>query len=90
MSTSVPAVDDQRAVIARLNRANGQLAAAVRMIEEGRDCEEVVRLLSAVSKAIDTAALTVVFGGLKRCVTEDRADADEVADRLRRVLLSLA
>lgn len=90
MSTSVPAVDDQRAVIARLNRANGQLAAAVRMIEEGRDCEEVVRLLSAVSKAIDTAALTVVFGGLKRCVTEDRADADEVAERLRRVLLSLA
>lgn len=90
MTTSVPTVDDQRAVIARLNRANGQLAAAVRMIEEGRDCEEVVRLLSAVSKAVDTAALTVVFGGLKRCIVEERADADEVAERLRKVLLSLA
>lgn len=90
MTTSVPTVDDQRAVIARLNRANGQLTAAVRMIEEGRDCEEVVRLLSAVSKAVDTAALTVVFGGLKRCIVEERADADEVAERLRKVLLSLA
>ena len=90
MPSTVPAVADQRAVIARLNRANGQLAAAARMVEEGRDCEEVVRLLAAVSKAIDTAALAVVFGGLKRCVIEDRADTDEVVERLQKVLLSLA
>jgi len=90
MATPVPTVHDRRAVIARLNRANGQLAAAARMVEEGRDCEEVVRLLAAVSKAVDTAALGIVFGGLRQCLIEDRADADEVTARLQKVLLSLA
>ena len=90
MPSAVPAVADQRAVIARLNRANGQLAAAARMVEEGRDCEEVVRLLAAVSKAVDTAALSVVFGGLRRCITDGGDDSEAVAERLQKVLLSLA
>ncbi|KHL04858.1 metal-sensitive transcriptional regulator, partial [Sinomonas humi] len=38
-------------VLNRLRRAQGQLAAVVRMIEEGKDCTAVVTQLSAVSKA---------------------------------------
>ena len=50
----VPAAADQRLILARVNRAHGQLGAVARMIEEGRDCEEVVTQLAAVSKAINT------------------------------------
>lgn len=89
MSTT-PTVADQRAIVARLNRANGQLAAVVRMIEEGRDCEQVVNQLAAVSKAVNSAAFAVVFGGLKQCLVEDRSDAEEVSARLQKVLLALA
>lgn len=43
-------------VINRLKRAQGQLAAVTRMLEEGRDCKDVVTQLAAVSKALDRAA----------------------------------
>ena len=39
-------------VINRLKRAQGQLAAVTRMLEEGSDCKDVVTQLSAVSKAL--------------------------------------
>ena len=90
MSSSTPAVADQRAIITRLNRASGQLNAIARMIEEGRDCEQVVNQLAAVSKAVNSAAFAVVFGGLKQCVVEERTDTDEVAARLQKVLMALA
>ena len=38
-----------KAVLNRLRRAQGQLAAVIAMVEEGRDCREVVTQLSAVS-----------------------------------------
>lgn len=41
-------------VIKRLRRAQGQLAAVIRMIEEGRECRDIVTQLSACSKAIDS------------------------------------
>ena len=90
MATTVLAVADQRAIVTRLNRANGQLAAVARMIDEGRDCEEVVGQLAAVSKAVNSAAFAIVFGGLKQCLVEERTDAEEVSARLQKVLLALA
>ena len=42
---------DMKPVINRLRRAQGQLAAVTRMIEEGRDCKSVVTQLAAVSSA---------------------------------------
>ena len=42
--------EDMTPVIHRLKRAQGQLAAVTRMLEEGRDCKDVVTQLSAVSR----------------------------------------
>ncbi len=36
-------------VINRIKRAQGQLAGVLRLLEEGRDCEDVVTQLAAVS-----------------------------------------
>ena len=47
MATTKPTPEDQRAIQSRLNRAAGQLNGIVRMMEEGRDCEDVVRQLAA-------------------------------------------
>lgn len=44
------------AVLNRLRRAQGQLGGVISMIEEGRDCKEVVTQLAAVSRALDRAA----------------------------------
>ena len=42
-------------VLNRLRRAHGQLAGVITMIENGRDCADVVTQLAAVSRALDRA-----------------------------------
>jgi DNA-binding FrmR family transcriptional regulator len=74
----------------RLKRAYGQLGAVTRMIEEGRSCEDVVTQLAAVSKAINTAAFTMISSSLRECLADPKGDADEVSAKLQKLFLSLA
>ena len=48
--------DSTAAVLNRLRRAQGQLSGVIAMIEQGRDCKEVVTQLAAVSRALDRAS----------------------------------
>ncbi|MGX1159752.1 DNA-binding FrmR family transcriptional regulator [Arthrobacter sp. SLBN-100] len=75
-------------VINRLKRAQGQLAAVTRMLEEGRDCKDVVTQLAAVSKALDRAGFVIIATGLEQCITQK----DQSMDRkdLEKLFLSLA
>ncbi|MEE9094644.1 metal-sensitive transcriptional regulator [Pseudarthrobacter phenanthrenivorans] len=75
-------------VINRLKRAQGQLAAVTRMLEEGRDCKDVVTQLAAVSKALDRAGFAIIATGLEQCIVQK----DEAMDRkdLEKLFLSLA
>ena len=72
----------------RLKRAQGQLAAVVRMIEEGRDCKDVVTQLSAVSKALDRAGFAIIASGLQQCLTNPEETLDK--KDLEKLFLSLA
>ena len=56
-------------VIKRLRRAEGQLAGVIRMLEAGRDCEDVVTQLAAVSRALDKAGFAIIATGLEQCIT---------------------
>ncbi|MGQ1799057.1 metal-sensitive transcriptional regulator [Kocuria oceani] len=75
-------------VINRLKRAQGQLGAVVRMLEEGKDCKDVVTQLSAVSKALDRAGFAIIASGLEQCL----ANPEETLDKkdLEKLFLSLA
>ena len=57
------------AVLNRLRRAQGQLAGVISMIEQGRDCKDVVTQLAAVSRALDRAGFKIVATGLRECTT---------------------
>src|SRR5659263_272576 len=57
-------------VVNRLKRAQGQLAGVVRMLEEGRGCEDIVTQLSAVGSALDRAGFAIVASGLRQCLIE--------------------
>ena len=80
--------DSRRPVVNRLRRAQGQLSAVVRMLEEGADCEEVLTQLAAVGKAVDRAGFQIVALSLKECATTPSAEID--TERLERIFLSLA
>ena len=77
-----------KAVLNRLRRAQGQLAAVISMVEDGRDCREIVMQLSAVSKAIDRAAFKVVAVNLKACVTGENPGGPDEGE-LEKLFMSL-
>lgn len=78
------------AIAARVKRAQGQLGAVARMLEEGRNCDEIVHQMSAVSKAVNTAAFTLISASLEECIVEGRKDQKAVSDKLQKLFLSLA
>jgi DNA-binding FrmR family transcriptional regulator len=78
------------AISKRVKRAQGQLGAVARMLEEGRSCDEIVIQMSAVSKAINTAAFTLISASLKECIVEGKTDSDAVTEKLQKLFLSLA
>jgi DNA-binding FrmR family transcriptional regulator len=79
-------------VLNRLRRAQGQLAGVISMIEQGRECKDIVTQLAAVSKALDRAGFKIVASGLKECVLGDSANGKTpmTEAELEKLFLSLA
>jgi DNA-binding FrmR family transcriptional regulator len=88
------ATEELKTVVNRLRRAQGQIAGVIKMIEEGRDCEDVVTQLAAASRALDKAGFAIIATGLQHCLTDtDRAasgDREQMRTRLEKLFLSLA
>ena len=51
---------DMRALTSRLRRAEGQVRAVARLIEEGENCEAVAQQLTAARRALDRAFFALV------------------------------
>ncbi len=79
-------------VVTRLSRVQGQIAGIINMIEEGRECTDIVTQLSAASKALDRAGLRVISDGISQCaVAKERGEEPPISlDQLERLFLSLA
>ena len=82
-------LDEMQSVIRRLNRARGQIGGIVKMIEEGRDCQDIVTQLAAVSKALDRAGFAVIATGLRECIANPDGETMDVA-QMEKLFLSLA
>ena len=95
--TAIPAAgsaglkpEDLRPIVNRLRRAEGQLAAVIRMLEDGRECADVLPQLSAVSKALSKAGFAIVASSLQECLTNpDNNSGTDIAD-LEKLFMSLA
>ena len=69
-----------RAVINRLSRAIGHLESVKRMVENGRDCTEVLVQLAAVRSALNSTAKVILKDHLEHCIADASAnDADQLA-----------
>ena len=76
-------------VVNRLRRAQGQLAGVLRMLDENRDCADIVTQLAAVSRALDKAGFALIATGLEQCILAgDDGELDR--QKLEKVFMSLA
>jgi DNA-binding FrmR family transcriptional regulator len=80
---------DRTLVVNRVKRAQGQLAGVLRMIEEGREVQEVVNQLKAVTRALDRAGFAIIAMELREAIAAGPVDDDEL-ERLEQLYLSLA
>ncbi|QNN51651.1 metal-sensitive transcriptional regulator [Nocardioides mesophilus] len=81
--------EEMGSAINRLKRARGQLEGVIRMLESGRECEDVVTQLAAVSRALDRAGFSIVATGLKQCMTDGEINELDTA-KMEKLFLSLA
>lgn len=58
-----------KAIRDRLRRTEGQVRGVLRMLDEGRSCEEIVAQLLAVRAAVERAAAEIVLAHLDECLT---------------------
>lgn len=68
---------NDKAVLNRLSRAIGHLESVKRMVEDGRDCSEVLIQLAAVRSALGNTAKVILKDHLEHCMT----DALETGDK---------
>ena len=66
-----------KAVVNRLARAIGHLESVKRMVEDGRDCAEVLIQLAAVRSALNNTAKIILKDHIDHCL----ADAVETGDQ---------
>jgi DNA-binding FrmR family transcriptional regulator len=88
-TSTTGAVQNTTQVVNRIKRAQGQLSGVLRMLEEGRDLQEVVNQLKAVSRALDRAGFAIIAAELRESARTGSV-TDEDLDALERIFLSLA
>ena len=69
-----------KAVVNRLARAIGHLESVKRMVEEGRDCTEVLVQLAAVRSALNNTAKIILKDHIEHCITGAEADASSLQE----------
>ena len=74
--------EETRAVVNRLSRAIGHLESVRSMVQDGRDCAEVLTQLSAVRSALNSTALLILQSHMEHCMVEAvrQGDMEAVAD----------
>ena len=68
-----------KAVLNRLSRAIGHLQSVRRMVEDGRDCTEVLVQIAAVRSAIDNTGKIILQDHLKHCIIDAAQEGDQKA-----------
>ncbi|TAM64802.1 MAG: transcriptional regulator [Chloroflexota bacterium] len=62
-----------------LRRIEGQARGVQRMIEDGRDCAEVIQQMAAIRNAVDRLAHRTVASNLRSCLAGAALDGDRMA-----------
>ena len=76
-----------KAVLNRLSRAIGHLESIKRMVEDGRDCSEVLIQLSAVKSAINNTGKIILQDHIEHCIVDavEHGDRDAIKELERAI-----
>jgi len=83
--------ENTKAVLNRMARIIGHMESVKRMVEDGRDCSEVLVQLSAVLSALNNTGKIILEDHLRHCIVEavedgDRQSIDDLCDAIRKFM----
>jgi len=80
--------DVKKSLDARLNKIEGQIRGIRKMLDEDRDCEEILLQISAVNAALTNTARIILESHLEHCVVEAirRGDETDTIASLKKVI----
>ena len=71
--------ENTKAVLNRLSRAIGHLQSVRKMVEDGRDCSEVLIQIAAVRSAINNIGKVILQDHIQHCIVDAVEQDDEQA-----------
>lgn len=76
----------------RLRRIRGQVAGIERMLDEGRECRDIVTQISAANRALERTGFRLVSAGMAYCIASpEKAQADGYPlDEVEKLFMRLA
>jgi len=85
------AVELREDVLLRLRKIEGQVRGLQRMIEEGKDCADVVYQLSAARRALDKVGFLILSHRMQECMErKSGGESDRSMEEAMELFMSLA
>lgn len=87
------ATDTRADVLLRLRKIEGQVRGLQRMVEEEKDCTEVIHQLCAARKALDKVGFIILSRRMRECIREKQgpdSDPDKAMEEAMKLFLTLA
>ena len=69
--------ENTKAVINRISRVTGHMESVKKMVEEGRDCSDVLIQLSAIRSAINNIGRIILQDHIDHCVIDAAKNGDK-------------
>lgn len=67
----------------RLKRIEGQVRGVLKMMDEGKNCQDVVSQMAAVRNALDRAIGVVVSTNLEACIRDQIEKGEETEETIK-------
>ncbi|MBB6453145.1 DNA-binding FrmR family transcriptional regulator [Salirhabdus euzebyi] len=67
----------------RVKRIEGQIRGVLRMMEEEKECRDVVTQLSAIRSALDRTAALIVSSNLEKCIRESNENGESSEELIK-------
>ncbi|SFL90511.1 DNA-binding transcriptional regulator, FrmR family [Gracilibacillus orientalis] len=67
----------------RMKRIEGQVRGLMKMMEEQKDCRDVVTQMSAVRSALDRTAALIVSTNLEQCIRDEKQAGGSSEDLIK-------
>lgn len=70
----------------RLKRVDGQIRGIVKMMDEQKECKDVIIQLSAARTALDRTLASIVAQNLEKCVREQTEKGEDTSDLVQEAI----